>query len=54
MEEKNKGKRMDNKNAGTESKIQEDALVSRLYGSIRYAIRVLAVLMVLVIWWACR
>lgn len=42
---------MDNKNIGTESKRQEGPLVSRLYGSIRYAIRALAVLMVLVIWW---
>jgi uncharacterized membrane protein (DUF373 family) len=33
------------------SKRQEDPLVRRLYGSIRYAARVLAVLMVLVIWW---
>jgi uncharacterized membrane protein (DUF373 family) len=42
---------MNDKETGTESKRQGDPLVSRLYRSIRYAIRVLAVLMVLVIWW---
>ena len=45
------GERMNNKEIGTESKRQESPLVRRLYESIRYAIRVLAVLMVLVIWW---
>jgi uncharacterized membrane protein (DUF373 family) len=42
---------MDDKETGTGSKQHQDSLVSHLYGSIRYAIRVLAVLMVLVIWW---
>lgn len=42
---------MNNQEAGTESKQQEDPFVSRLYGSIRHAVRLLAVLMVLVIWW---
>jgi len=45
---------MNDKEAGTESKCSdnpEDPLVSRLKSSIRYAARVLAVLMVLVIWW---
>jgi len=51
LQKKTKGERMDNKNIGTESKRQEGPLVRSLYGSIRYAIRVLAVLMVLVIWW---
>ena len=45
---------MNDKESGSESKRadrREDPLVTRLYGSIRYAARVLAVLMVLVIWW---
>lgn len=41
----------DKEESGTESKRSEDPLVSWLYGSIRYAVRGLAVLMVLVIWW---
>ncbi len=42
---------MNDKEAGSESKRPEEPLVTRLYGSIRHAARVLAVLMVLVIWW---
>lgn len=45
---------MSDKEAGTESKCSDkhdDPLVNRLKISIRYAARVLAVLMVLVIWW---
>ncbi len=41
----------DKEESGSESKRPEDPLLSWLYGSIRYAVRVLAVLMVLVIWW---
>lgn len=42
---------MKSSESGNEPKPHENALVARLYGSIRHAIRVLAVLMVLVIWW---
>lgn len=42
---------MNNKETRTELQEHGTPLVSRMYGSIRYAIRVLAMLMVLVIWW---
>ncbi len=42
---------MNNKGIDTQLKRHDSPLVNRLYGSIRYAIGVLAVLMVLVIWW---
>ena len=45
---------MDDKKTGAETQRQggyEEPLVNWLHGSIRYAIRLLAVLMVLVIWW---
>ena len=45
---------MNGKEKDTESALSsasEDPLVRRLHGSIRHAARLLAVLMVLVIWW---
>lgn len=42
---------MNNEETSSESKQQQEPFVSRMYGSIRLAVRALAVLMVLVIWW---